>query len=114
VLVLKFREAHHLDANGVLLLRDLTEALKSDGRHLILCEAKPDTMRIFVNAGLVDAVGTENVIPWDDTNPTAALAQAVRRARELAGGGEAVLRIVTAPHPGLPLPASASGNDWQI
>ena len=114
VLVLKFREAHHLDANGVLLLRDLAEALKSDGRHLILCEAKPDTMRIFVNAGLVDAVGTENVIPWDDTNPTAALAKAVRRARELAGGGEAVLRIVTAPHPGLPAPASASGADWQI
>lgn len=114
VLVLKFREAHHLDANGVLLLRDLAEALKADGRHLILCEAKPDTMRIIVNAGLIDAVGAENVIAWDDTNPTLALAQAVRRARLLAGGGEAVLRIVTAPHPGLPAPASASGDDWQI
>jgi tRNA-dihydrouridine synthase B len=42
------------------------------------------------------------------------LHEAVRRARELAGGGQAVLRIVTAPHPGLPLPASAAGNDWQI
>jgi SulP family sulfate permease len=114
VLVLKFREAHHLDANGVLLLRDLAETLRSDGRHLILCEAKPDTMRIFLNAGLVDAVGADNVIPWDESNPTAALAQAVRRARTLAGGGEAVLRIVTAPHPGLPAPASASGDDWQI
>lgn len=114
VLVLKFREAHHLDANGVLLLRDLAEALKADGRHLILCEAKPDTLRIIVNAGLIDAVGAENVIAWDDANPTAALAQAVRRARLLAGGGEAVLRIVTAPHPGLPAPASAAGDDWQI
>ena len=114
VLVLKFREALHLDANGVLLLRDLADTLKSDGRHLILCEAKADTMRIIVNAGLDRAVGPENVFPFDETKPNLALAQAVRRARELAGGGQAVLRIVTAPHPDLPKPASASGEDWQI
>lgn len=114
VLVLKFREALHLDANGVLLLRDLAETLKSDGRHLILCEAKADTMRIIVNAGLDQAVGAENVFPFDETQPNLALAQAVRRARDLAGGGQAVLRIVTAPHPDLPKPASAAGEDWQI
>lgn len=114
VLVLKFREAYHLDANGVLLLRDLADTLKSSDRHLILCEVKADTMKIFVNAGLEKSVGTENLIPWNEANPTAALAQAVRRARQLAGGSDAVLRIVTAPHPGLPQPASASGSDWQI
>jgi len=114
VLVLKFREALHLDANGVLLLRDLAETLKSDGRHLILCEAKADTMRIIVNAGLDQAVGAENVFPFDEAQPNLALAKAVRRARDLAGGGNAVLRIVTAPHPDLPKPASASGEDWQI
>lgn len=114
VLVLKFREALHLDANGVLLLRDLAETLKSDGRHLILCEAKADTMRIIVNAGLDQAVGTENVFPFDEAQPNLALAKAVRRARDLAGGGNAVLRIVTAPHPDLPRPASAAGEDWQI
>jgi SulP family sulfate permease len=114
VLVLKFREALHLDANGVLLLRDLAETLKSDGRHLILCEAKADTMRIIVNAGLDQAVGAENVFPFDEAQPNLALAKAVRRARELAGGGNAVLRIVTAPHPELPRPASAAGEDWQI
>ena len=114
VMVVKFREALHLDANGVLLLRDLAETLRQGGRHLILCEAKPETMAIFVNAGLVDQVGAENVIPWEEANPTAALAKAVRRAKELAGGGEAVLHVVTAPHPELPRPASASADDWQI
>ena len=114
VMVVKFREALHLDANGVLLLRDLAETLRSAGRHLILCEAKPETMAIFRNAGLVEAVGAENVFPFEDVNPTAALAKAVKRARELAGGGQAVLRIVTAPHPDLPRPASAAGEDWQI
>ena len=114
VLVLKFREALHLDANGVLLLRDLAETLKSDGRHLILCEAKADTMRIIVNAGLDQAVGPENIFPFDEAQPNLALAKAVRRARDLAGGGNAVLRIVTAPHPDLPRPASAAGEDWQI
>ncbi|MFM9000324.1 MAG: SulP family inorganic anion transporter [Opitutia bacterium] len=114
VMVVKFREALHLDANGVLLLRDLAETLRQGGRHLILCEAKPETMAIFRDAGLVEQVGSENVIPWDPSNPTAALARAVRRAKELAGGGEAVLRVVTAPHPELPRPASASAEDWQI
>ncbi len=114
VLVLKFREALYLDANGVLLLRDLADTLKADGRHLILCEAKADTMKIIVNAGLDQSVGPENVFPFDDSQPNLALAKAVRRARELAGGGQAVLRIVTAPHPDLPKPASASGEDWQI
>lgn len=114
VMVVKFREALHLDANGVLLLRDLAETLRAAGRHLILCEAKPETMAIFRNAGLVEAVGAENVFPFETENQTAALAKAVKRARELAGGGQAVLRIVTAPHPELPRPASASGEDWQI
>lgn len=114
VMVVKFREAHHLDANGVLLLRDLAQNLQAVGRFLILCEIKPETMAIFVNAGLVEVIGQDNVIPWDDTNPTAALAKAVRRARTLAGDVEAVLHIVTAPHPSLPRPASSIGDDWQI
>lgn len=44
-------------------------------------------MAIFENAGLIETVGTANAIPWDPTNPTLALAKAVRRAKELAGGG---------------------------
>ena len=114
VMVVKFREALHLDANGVLLLRDLAETLRQGGRHLILCEAKPETMAVFVDAGLVEQIGAANVIPWEDSNPTAALAKAVRRAKELAGGGEAVLHVLTAPHPELPRPASAAADDWQI
>lgn len=110
--MVKFREALHLDANGVLLLRDLAETLRAGGRHLILCEAKPETMAIFENAGLIETVGTANAIPWDPTNPTLALAKAVRRAKELAGGSRS--RIVTAPHPELPAPASTASADWQI
>jgi sulfate permease, SulP family len=114
VLILKFREAHHLDANGVLLLRDLAETLKAGNRHLILCELKPDTLQIFVNADLVSSVGSDNFIPWDESNPTAALAKAIKRARALTGESEAVLHIITAPHPRMARPASASGEDWQI
>jgi hypothetical protein len=75
---------------------------------------KPDTLQIFINADLVTSVGADNFIPWDESNPTAALAKAVKRARALTGESEVVLRIVAAPHPGLARPASASGEDWQI
>jgi hypothetical protein len=58
----KFREAVHLDANGVLLLRDLAETLRAGGRHLILCEANIlgftfDTIRYY-KAGTSKSITT--------------------------------------------------------
>lgn len=114
VLILKFREAEHLDANGVLLLRDVAGVLRRDDRHLILCEVTPETRRVLVGAGLVEAVGARQVIDDDPANPVRALAEAVRLARQLAGSDEAVLRVVTAPHPDLPASAASGREDWQI
>lgn len=114
VLILKFREAQNLDANGVLLLRDVAGILRRDGRHLILCEITPETRRVLEGAGLVEAVGAEHLIPDDPANPTRSLASAVRLARSLTGEGEAVLRVLTTPHPELPESAASGREDWQI
>lgn len=114
VLVLKFREAEHLDANGVLLLRDVAEILRKAGRHLILCEVTPETRRVLEGAGLIESIGLENVLSDDPTNPTLSLAEAVRRARKLSGENDAVLKILTSPHPDLPPSAASRHEDWQI
>ena len=113
-LILKFREAEHLDANGVLLLRDVATILRRDGRHLILCEITPGTRRVLVDAGLVEVLGENHLIPDDPSNPTRSMAEAVRLARSLTGEGEAVLRVLTAPHPELPESAASGRQDWQI
>jgi len=113
-LILKFREAEHLDANGVLLLRDVAEILRRDGRHLILCEISPTTRRVLEASGLVEVVGADHLIPDDPANPTRSLAEAVRLARNLTGSDEAVLRVLTAPHPDLPESAASGRDDWQI
>jgi len=113
-LILKFREAEHLDANGVLLLRDVATILRRDGRHLILCEITPGTRRVLVDAGLVEVLGESHLIPDDPANPTRSMAEAVRLARGLTGGGEAVLRVLTTPHPELPESAASGRQDWQI
>lgn len=113
-LILKFREAEHLDANGVLLLRDVAEILRRDGRHLILCEINPTTRRVLEASGLVEVIGADHLIPDDPANPTRSLAEAVRLARSLTGSDEAVLRVLTAPHPDLPESAASGREDWQI
>ena len=113
-LILKFREAEHLDANGVLLLRDVAGILRKEGRHLILCEITPDTRRVLEGAGLVEALGDDHLIPDDPANPTLSMATAVRLARSLTGGDEAVLRVLTTPHPDLPPSAASGREDWQI
>lgn len=113
-LILKFREAEHLDANGVLLLRDVAEILRRDGRHLILCEINPTTRRVLEASGLVEVIGADHLIPDDPANPTRSLAEAVRLARSLTGSDEAVLRVLTTPHPDLPESAASGREDWQI
>lgn len=112
-LILKFREAEHLDADGALLLRDLAETLRRDGRHLILCELDADAERAVRGAGLAELLGEEALIPDDVANPTLPLAKAVRLAHRLLGGEADVLRIVATevPRPGSP---ASHHLDWEI
>jgi len=112
-LILKFREAEHLDADGALLLRDLAGTLRNDGRHLILCELDADAARAVRGAGLGEILGEEALIPDDLANPTLPLARAVRLAHRLLGGDADVVRIVATeiPRPGSP---ASHHLDWEI
>ena len=112
-LILKFREAEHLDADGSLLLRDLAETLRRDGRHLILCELDAETLRALRGAGLAELLGEAHLIPDDPANPTRPLAEAVRLAHRLLGGDPEVLRVIASEPPRPNDPASRHW-DWEI
>lgn len=113
VLVLKFREAEHLDADGVLLLSELGENLARDGRHLILCEVGREALETLRACRLTESLPPDHLIPDDTANPTASLARALRLAHRLTGGSETVVRVVATETPG-PSRAASSHLDWEI
>ena len=93
VLVLKLRNAHHLDATSVLALEELLDYLKEKNCHVLLCEVRKDVLRIFRDSGLLQRLNRKNVFPDRASNPTLSLAKAVRRAKFLLQGEQTKVTI---------------------
>jgi SulP family sulfate permease len=93
IVILKMRNAYHLDATSVLALEELIRYMTEQERTLLITEVRKDAVRIFRNSGLIDVIGRENIFPDHPSNPTFATARALRRAMTLMGGQEADVRI---------------------
>ena len=93
VVILKMRNAHHLDSTSALALIELVRNMHEIGRHLLVSEAREEVFRVFRNSGLIDVIGNENIFPEAPQNPTLSTAQALRRAKELAGGGKTQVSV---------------------
>lgn len=85
IVILKTRNAHHLDASAMMALEELISSMNAKGRYLIVCEAKKDTIEIIRRSGVVDLLEERNLIPDDPTNPTLSAARALKRAQEQLG-----------------------------
>lgn len=97
IVVLKMRNAHHLDATSVLALMELVRYMHEYDRHLLVSEARKDVIRVFRNSGLIDVVGRENIFADAAQNPTLSTAKALKRAKEILGGQEADVSIYVDP-----------------
>jgi SulP family sulfate permease len=93
VVLLKMRNAYHLDATSVLALEELIRYMREQDRVLLITEVRKDAVRIFKNSGLIEVIGRENIFPDNPSNPTLATARALKRAMQLMGGREADVRI---------------------
>ena len=93
VLVLKLRNAHHLDATSVLALVELLDYLKEKNCHVLLCEIRKDVLRIFRDSGLLPRLNRKNLFIDSPSNPTLSIAKAIRRAKELVKGEKAQVTI---------------------
>jgi len=97
IVILKMRNAHNMDATGVMALEELVRYMGELGRYLILSEAKADLVRVLVNSRLYDHIGDENIFKDDPSNPTLSTARALRRAKEKLGNAEANVSIYVDP-----------------
>lgn len=93
IVILKLRNAHHLDATSVLALEELIRYMRGSGRHLLISEAKKDAIRIFRNSGLIETLGRENLFPDHVSNNTLATSKALKRAVHLLGSKDAEVTI---------------------
>ncbi len=93
IVILKMRNAHHLDATSVLALMELIESMRRHDRHLLVSEARKPVIRVFKNSGLIEVIGRENIFADAAQNPTLSTAKALRRAKDILGGKEAEVSI---------------------
>lgn len=97
IVILKMRNAHNMDASGVMALEELVFYMNSLGRYLILSEAKADLIKVLKNSGLYDHLEERNIFSDDPGNPTMSTARALRRAKEHLGAEDANVSIYVDP-----------------
>jgi len=93
VLVLKLRNAHHMDATSILALEELLDYMNGRGGHVMLCEIRKDILRIFRDSGFLLRLNRRNLFPDTPRNPTLSAAKALRRARYIMGNKDTKVTI---------------------
>ncbi|MDR1010716.1 MAG: SulP family inorganic anion transporter [Opitutaceae bacterium] len=120
--ILRMKNARHLDATSVMSLLQLHEFLQKTHRHLIISGISPDVENVLNSSGAIKEIGKENVFPAE-ANLTASTKKALLRASHLLQGATADVRIfydkkreeskATAPQKNFPADHSHL-NDYQI
>ncbi len=98
VVILRLKNAYHLDATSVMALEELIKYLEEKDRFLIVSGARKDVYRVFKNSGLIDELGKKNFFMGSSANPNMATRNALKRAQELLGGQKADVKIYYDPN----------------
>lgn len=82
VVILRMKNARHLDATSVMSLLQLHESLQKKGRHLLISGINPDVERVLRRSGAWAVLGPENIFPAE-ANLTMSTKRALQRAKRL-------------------------------
>jgi len=93
VIILRLKNARHLDATCVLAIEELLDFLRAGDRHLLVSGADKEILRVFRNSALLTKLGPENFFPEVAGNPTVSTRNALKRAKQLLGSSELEVRI---------------------
>jgi SulP family sulfate permease len=88
VIILRLKNARDIDATACLAILQLHEFLKDSGRYLLACGLSHHSWHILCNAGVVDAMGKENLFILNDQKPNETLQRAIYRANQLIMSGK--------------------------
>ncbi len=100
IIILRLKNARHLDATSVMALEELVQVMRANGRDLIVSGAMKEVYRVFRDSGLVEVIGRENIFPGSAANPNLATRRALKRAQEILGSDQAEIHIYYDPAKG--------------
>lgn len=92
VVILRLKNARHLDATTVFALRGLHDWMCQTNRHLLISGVHGGVLRVLTRSGLLRHLGVENVFPAE-LNPNLATKKALQRAQSLLGDAQPKVRI---------------------
>ena len=105
VIILRLKNARHLDATSVLALEDLVGHMRSKGLHLIVSGAPIQVYKVLKKSGVLKILqegcdrknGETNLFIGNPSNPNISTRDALLRAQELLGTHDADIRIFYDP-----------------
>jgi SulP family sulfate permease len=105
VIILRLKNARHLDATSVMALEDLIRFMRGKGLHLIVSGASRDVYRVLKKSGVLLTLqegcdrraGESNLFLTNPRNPNLSTRGALKRAQQLLGDAKAEIRIFYDP-----------------
>lgn len=106
VIILRMKNARHLDATSVMALEDLIRFMRSKNLHLIVSGATREVYRVLKQSGILETLqegcsreeGETNLFLNSPSNPNLSTRDALKRAQQLLGTKEADIRIFYDPN----------------
>ena len=105
VIILRLKNARHLDATSVMALEDLILFMREKGLHLIVSGATREVYRVLKKSGILvtlqdgcdRSAGESNIFLTNPRNPNLSTRAALKRAQQLLGTEKADIRIFYDP-----------------
>ncbi|MGK0189999.1 MAG: SulP family sulfate permease [Verrucomicrobiales bacterium] len=98
VIILRLKNARHLDATSVMALEELIHFLGAQGRFLLVSGAMRDVYKVLRNSGMIEVIGRDNIFMGVPSNPNISTKNALKRAQELLGTKDAEVHIFYDPN----------------
>jgi SulP family sulfate permease len=106
VIILRLKNARHLDATSVMALEDLIRFMRDKNLHLIVSGASRDVYRVLKFSGVLQTLqegcdrraGESNLFLTNPRNPNLSTRGALKRAQQLLGTTKADIRIFYDPN----------------
>jgi SulP family sulfate permease len=97
VIILRMKNARHLDATSVMAMEELIGFLRASGRHLIVSGLSKEVYRVLRNSGMIEVIGRDNLFMGSAANPNLSTRNALKRAQNLLGTTKAEVHIFYDP-----------------
>ncbi len=105
VIILRLKNARHLDATSVLALENLIRSARKEDRHIIVSGASREVYRVLKFSGVLEVLqddcdrekGESNLFLYSPSNPNISTRNALKRAQQILGTQKADIKIFYDP-----------------